>query len=374
MIHKPFHPGFSSQIGSYNQNKNRIVELDWSADGRQFSYRVDPPPGMDTSHAGVYFWQPINDPTHGSSYEIIRDCVHEGYQPCDLVQRQGPWHWKTVSVEWSPVVGDNTLLLTLHLPDERRNGLTIARALRDPYYAETQQTVVRYDYGYWDSGGQSITVSGRRPDGRVIIGQVNRNLQGEQVILDGSARGLWLRDAVRRPNGQVVALGRPGGPESGPVALYDGAGNQLSGFIGNAPPEAVRWFPDRSAVVVTVQGQQYTVQAGDGATSNETALVSNPQFGARAVASAPQIPEAVIRGSEYAPGEQLRVVNQGLNLRQTPSTSSGIVGRLGYGDYVAIFAGPYDNEDYRWWRVQTANGAFGWLAGAIRGAPTIARP
>ena len=373
MTHWPFFPGYSSQIGSYDNNKNRIVELDWSADGRQFSFRIDPPPGHDTIHAGVYFWQPIVDPVHGAAYEIIVDCVHDGYQQCHRVDRKGPWHWKTIGVEWSPVRGDNTILLTLHLPDEGRNGLSLAQAVRDPFYANQQQPVIRYDYGYWDPNGQTITVSGRRPDGRAIIGRVNRNLQGEQVILDASARGLWLRDAVTRPNGQIVALGRPGGAGSGAVALYDSGGNRISEFIGNAPPEQVRWFPDRSAVVVTVQGQQFTARVDSRAVTNDSGRTGNPQFGTGNVAAAP-IPNAVIIGSEFAPGEQLQVVNQVLNIREQPSTSSRTLGQLRFGDYVAIFAGPHNNEGYRWWRVQTANDIFGWIAGTINGAPTIARP
>ena len=373
MFDKPFQPGYGSQIGSYEQNKNRVVELDWSADGTHFSLRVDPPSGMDTSHAGVFFWQPKHDPVHGAAYQIIRDCAHEGYAPCQVVNRSGPpYHWKTLAVHWSPIRGDNTVLLTLQLPDEGRNGVAVARAVQDAFYANNLPTVVRYDYATWNPDGQSITVSGRRPDGRVIIGVVNRYLQSEQIILDGSARGLWLQDAVQRPNGQYLALGGPGGP-GGPVALFDGAGNQLSSSIGGAPPEQVEWFPDRSAVVVTVQGQQFTVNVESRSVSNDSGLVSNPRFGAAAPAAAP-IPEAVILGSEYAPGEQLRVTNQHLNVRQGPTTNSAVVGGLVAGDYVAIFAGPYDNEGYRWWRVQTAGGTFGWIAGTINGVATLRRP
>ena len=373
MSYSPFHYGFSGGIGSIDQNKNRIVELDWSADGTRFSFRIDPPPGTNNASAGVWFWQPATNLETDPTYPIIRDCVREGYVPCDLVNRSGPWHWQTIGVQWSPIRGDNTVLLTLYLPEEGRNALAIAEAKRDPKYADNAPPFVRYDYGTWNPDGQSITVSGRRPDGRMIIGVVNRNLQSEQLILDGSARGLWLRDAVLHPNGQYVALGRPGGPGSGPVALYDQYGDQLSDFIGGAAPEDVRWFPDRSAVVVTAQGQQYTVYADSGIIANYTSLTSNPQFSAEAFAVAP-VPDAVIVGSEYSPGEQLRVTVPYLNIRQEPATSSGIVDALVTGDFVAIFAGPHENEGFRWWRVQTANGAFGWIAGAINGVQTLRRP
>ena len=282
-------------------------------------------------------------------------------------------YWKTIGVQWSPINGNNTILLTIQLPEEGRNALAIAHAVRDPKYADNAPPFVRYDYGLWDPNGQSITVSGRRPDGRVIIGVVNRDLTGERLILDGSARGLWLRDTVRHPNGQYVALGRPGGPGSGPVALYDGSGNQISDFVGAAPPEDVRWFPDRSAVLVSVQGQQYTIDVESGNISNYTDLTSNPQFSAGAFAVAP-VPEGVIVNSGFSPGEQLRVGVPYLNIHQQPTSSSAVLGGLVSGDYVAIFAGPYENEGYRWWRIQTANSIFGWIAGTINGAPTIQRP
>ncbi len=373
MTYSPYFDGFASGIYSIDQNKNRIVELDWSTDGRQFSFRIDPPLGTDSANAGVWFWQPATNLESDPTYTIMRDCIASGYTPCDMVYPSSARYWKTIGVQWSPISGDNTLLLTIQLPEEGRNALAIAQAARDPKYADNAPPFVRYDYGTWDPNGQSISVSGRRHDRRVIIGAVNRNLSGERVILDGSARGLWLRDAVRRPNGQYVALGRPGAPGSGPVALYDGSGNQISDFIGAAPPEDVRWFPDRSAVLVSVQGQQYTVDVASGNISNYSDLTSNPQFSAGTSAVAP-IPAGVVVGSQFSPGEQLRVLVPNLNIRQEPSTSSGVLGELLSGDYVAIFAGPYENEDYRWWRIQTANNIFGWIAGTINGAPTIQRP
>ncbi len=371
--YSPYQAGFSSQIPGYAQNKYRIVELDWSADGRQFSYRIDPPLGLDTSGAGVWFWQPRLDSQFDPTYQLIRDCPVPGYNPCDFVFPSNARHWKTFGVQWSPVRGDNKVLLSVLLPEEGRNAQAIVQALRDPKNADNAPHFVRYDYATWNPRGEGITVSGRRPDGRVIIGVVNNNLEVEQVVLDGSARGLWLRDAVRLPNGQYRALGRPGGPGSGPVALFDQNGNQLSDFIGPIPPEDVRWFPDRSAVVVSVQARQYTIPADGSSITDNTEGTSNPQFGADPAAAAQPIPDAVIINSEYYPGQQLRIAVDYLNLRSEPTTSSAVQRGLVFGDYVAIFAGPYDNEGYRWWRVQTADDTFGWIIGMINGAPTLQR-
>ena len=56
MSTSPFFAGF--RVPSIDANKNRVVELDWSADGQQFSFRIAPPSGTDTANAGVWFWQP----------------------------------------------------------------------------------------------------------------------------------------------------------------------------------------------------------------------------------------------------------------------------------------------------------------------------
>ena len=369
MTYSPFQPGYSGPISGIEQNKNRIVELDWSTDGQQFSFRIDPPPGMDNGAAGVWFWQRHENDLRDATFQIIRDCVQEGYKPCGFVNPSTAFYWKTIGVQWSPTWGSSSILLTLHLTAEGRNALALAQAVRDSTYANNAPHMVRYDYGHWNLDGQGITVSGRRPDGLVVIAAVNNNLSGEVIKLNGSARGLWLRDAVRLSNGRYVALGRPGTPGSGPVALYDGGGNQISAFIGGAAPEEVRWFPDYSAVVVTVQGRQYRVLI-DGVVTDVTGLTQNPQFSEVEIGPLP-IPAGVVANSEYYPGQQLRISVPYLNVRQEPTTTSATIGGLYAGDHVAIFAGPHENEGYRWWRVQTANNVFGWIAGTIGGQPTM---
>ena len=367
-IYTPYHQGFS--VSSIDQNKNRIVELDWSADGQQFSFRIDPPPGTDTSNAGVWFWQPIVDPVHKTNYPLIRDCPASGFKSCDLVYPSNASLWKTKGVYWSPIEGSNTLLLTVQLPEEGRNALAITQAVRDPGHANDAPQFVRYDYGHWNQDGRTITVSGRRPDGRVIIGEVNNDLSGERVILDGSARGLWLRDAVRRPNGQVVALGRPGEPGSGPVALYDSNGNQISGFIGEAAPEDIRWYPNRSLVVVSVQGRQYTVQVKEEA-SQMPLTASVIRNSAQAGSDLPRYRPESSRGRTSIPGSSCGCC-RALTSAKIPATNSPIIGELETGDYVAILAGPHQDTRYEWWQVQTASDVVVWIAAKIDGYPPSA--
>lgn len=375
MSTSPFFAGF--RVPSIEANKNRVVELDWSADGQQFSFRIAPPAGTDTANAGVWFWQPRNETQYDPTYPIIRDCPNAGYHSCSFVHASNARLWQTRAVAWSPIPGSNSVLLTVELPDERRNALAIAQAVREqsPHQASRAPQFLRYDYGHWNLNGQGIIVSGRRPDGRTIIGEVENDLSGERVILDGSARGLWLRDAARRPNGAIVALGRPGTPGSGPVALYDQFGTQISSYIGHAAPEDVRWLPDRSLVVVSVQGRQYAVQVDGGRVTDATDQLSDPQFSAGGYASS-AVPSGVIEGAAYFPGQQLRAVIPRLNIRQSPSISSAQIGLLVEGDYVAIIAGPHQSDGYPWWQVQTrdvqnARDIIGWIAGVIGGAPTI---
>ncbi|MCY4072221.1 MAG: SH3 domain-containing protein [Chloroflexi bacterium] len=368
MSYSPFHEGYG--VPSSDVNKNRVVEIDWSADGTQFSFRIDPPSGQDTVNAGVWFWQPLRETPTDPTYPVIRDCVTDGYLSCQLVNRSNAGNWKTIDVAWSPIPGRSDILLTLELTAEGRQALAVVQALRDADYAQRAPEFFRYDYGHWNTDGSGIVVSGRRADGRVIIGQVNSDLRGEQLVFDASSVGLWVQDAVRRPNGQIVALGRPGGPyDNAPVSLYNSGGARLSGPIGDAAPESVRWYSDRSAVVVTVHGRQYTLSVDSGLITDSADLARNPAFGTGNVGVAP-VPDAVIQNSEYFPGQQLRTV-QNLNLRQGPSTSHAIIAGLYAGDYVAILAGPYDNQGYRWWRVQSASNALGWIAGSIDGRPTI---
>ncbi len=371
MTHSPFFDGFAAASG--DENKNRVSEIDWSADGQRFSFRIDTPPGLDNGAAGIWFWQPENRLSTDPTYQVIRDCAAADYQPCGFVTRSNADFWKTIAVEWSPQAGSYDMLLTVHLPQEGRSALAVTKALRDADYANQAPPFVRYDYGYWDDRGQDIIVSGRRPDGRVIIGWVNSGLADERVVLDASAAGLWVQDAVRRPDGQFVALGRTGSPfDDAPLALYDGDGRALSAPIGAAAPEAVSWYPDRSAVALRVQGRQYAVQADGSAIADVTDLTANPSFGLADVGFSP-IPAAVVQGSEYFPGQQLRVAAaSGLNVRQRPTTASQILGGLVRGDYAAVIAGPYEDERYRWWKVQTANHVIGWIAGRINGALTVA--
>ena len=158
---------------------------------------------------------------------------------------------------------------------------------------------------------------------------------------------------------------------AGPSRFSIADGRQLTGFIGDAAPEDVRWYPNRSLVVVSVQGRQYTVQVAGGSIVDATERLSNPQFSASGFGSS-TIPSGVVQGSEFAPGQNLRMLRD-LNIRQEATTSSPVVGTLDPGDYVAILAGPHRESRYEWWRIQTASDIVGWIAAKIDGQPTVQR-
>ena len=86
------------------------------------------------------------------------------------------------------------------------------------------------------------------------------------------------------------------------------------------------------------------------------------------------IPSGVVAGTAYDAGQQLRVLNPLLNIRQQPDVNSPLAGGLQRGDYVVVLAGPVEDDIYTWWRVQAANGQQGWVAGIIDGTATIGAP
>ncbi len=366
----PYHDTF--QVASADQNQNLVIDARWSPSGWQFAFIIASPPNTDHIADGVWFWQPDMSHTTGPSYQLIRDCVE-----CGIVQPTTADLWRSRSLQWA---NDNAaILVEMDLPYEGRRGISVIYAVRDANIGERGPNIYRYDYGSWALDQNRIIVSGRRPDGRVIIGSISRDGSGEQVVFDASAAGLWMQNAVQRPGGQIVALGRSGDP-NGPMSIYDSSGRALTGPIGDGPPRSVDWSCDRSAVSVVANGRRYIAQVS-GSVSEVGGragnwVCQNLPSGAQSIGGqqAPQeIPSGVIAGSQYQPGQQLRIYRDALNLRSYPGTDSGIVDALGYGEYIRIVAGPYPdpNGRYVWWEVMTADSVRGWLAAEIDGYPAI---
>jgi hypothetical protein len=181
---------------------------------------------------------------------LLRDCPPE--PGCVIVNRpDAPYRYRSLSFAWSP--SGDALLVEIDLPEEGRRGVTIISPAVGAATSATRPPVLRYDYGSWANDGVRLVVSGRNPNGRVVVGTVNRDGSDPQVREANSFGLSWVQSAVQQPNGQIVMLGSALGSAS-PMRLYTGDGAALTNDIGAAPPVRVAWSPDRSAVlVVTIE-------------------------------------------------------------------------------------------------------------------------
>ncbi|WP_228845464.1 SH3 domain-containing protein [Phototrophicus methaneseepsis] len=386
----PFYDGF--QANAAESNKNFVAHLAWSPDGQKLAFVIVPPPGTDNQNAGVWFWQPqMTD--FGQSFAVLHDCPENGYTSCDLADQHPVEHWQSETVYWSP--DSNRMLINVFIRSEGRGGIAVVDASMDPDYAKSAAGIWRYDSGIW-LDDDNILVSGRRPsDGHVILGIVDTNFQDvgqETILFDGSAANIWIQDAVPVGNNTYLALGKPGAPD-GPLQLYriaNGQATSISGNIGDAYPERIHWASNYSAVVVTVHGVQYQVDANSGAISvpNVTGTVEiggsagananqdaggiapiGVREGDEAPATEGDIPQGVIEGSRYQPGQTVQFVGDTVrNLRDVPSTeNSTVIDLVAPYEFVAILAGPFQAEGFGWWQVSNARNFRGWIAADFDG-------
>lgn len=385
----PFFEGF--YVARAEENKNYVNAITWAPNGERFAFIVEPPPGTDTVGAGVYFWQP------GGGYRLLYDCPQMGYSSCDLMNNPLPQH-QSHKLEWSP--DSQRVLVSLDLTTQNRGGIVVVQALPIDSYDDNAPPILGYDAASW-LDADTLLVSGRRhSDARVIIGTINYPFGNydaldearlnERILYDGSDNNIWVQDAVQRSNGQIVTLCKRGlangGPDNRPLrlcALRDGTLIELTQDIGPAMPEAVSWSADRGLVVLRIAGQQYSV-AVDAAsitrvTAGGTINLGSTQIGGAgaggsggvapvgvrdAQAASNPVPDGVVAGSRYRPGQQVQYVGLAArNLRDQPNlTTSRVIGFVAPEEFVAILAGPYQSDAYGWWRVSTARDQRGWLA------------
>ncbi|TVR24884.1 MAG: hypothetical protein EA396_00350, partial [Anaerolineaceae bacterium] len=364
---KPFSP-FVAQVSAPEQNDYFVTAVAWSPNGRYVAFVVDGGRGGHpdpTGEDGVH----LLDTQTGDSRALVRDCPREGHPGCILGGGRD-FEAHSVDLHWSP---DGTrLIVRQHIPDSGRGALLITPLDQS---SERQPPTLRFDYGAWTNDGGRIVVSGRSAAHGVIIGTVAPDGDDLRVVLDGSSRGLWLQDAVQRPDGSFVALGRPAAESA--VRIIDGNGNFLTPPIGDGAPQSVTWNAERSAVTVIVDGRGYVAYTdgrvvadsagGDGATIPPFALPTPPDD-----ESAPLLPRGVVEGSAFQTGQQVQINSEILNIRNAPGLEAPFAREvLRRGEYARILAGPVRFDGYDWWLVNTGDARQGWIAGEIGGVPTF---
>ncbi len=381
----PFFAGFGAEGLTADTNKNYISDIAWSPNGQNLAFIISPPPepGIDRINAGVYFWSQ----REGRAFPMLRDCPDsaEQWPSCDLIAGRPAWNWQSEKIEWSP---DSTrALITLWLPRQQRRAVVVRDTIPSENAASdlTTTNFWRYDSASWIDN-DTLLVSGRREtDGRVIVGTVDsffRNVGNETIIFDASANGLWLENAVQRDNGEILALGRPSAPD-GPLRLYrvsNGNATPISEYAGAGYPERVEWARNKSQVVLTVQGQQYVInasgsveqvltgqpiQAGETGSNGGVAPVGERENTSDSgVSSGDDTPPAgVVAGSAYSAGQQLRHIGEiPRNMRAFPNLDAALVGVINPGEFVSVLAGPHENNGFFWWRVSNARNVQAWVA------------
>lgn len=249
-------------------NQARVAQVAYSPDARYIALLVDTDSDAigdnDSSNDGIWIIpvDPNSGATLGGAAILLRDCP----PGCTIVNRpDAPYQYRSLRFEWN-AAGD-ALLVELDLPEEGRRGVAILYPAIGEAQAQTRAPVLRYDYASWSSDGTRLVVSGRAPDGQVVVGTVNPD-GGNPSLQAVSAFGLtWAQDAVQDGNGQLLFLGNATGLGN-PVRLYNGNGVALTGDIGGGAPLRVSWSPDRRAVlIVTLENgvqQYYVAQVGGG--------------------------------------------------------------------------------------------------------------
>jgi uncharacterized protein YgiM (DUF1202 family) len=69
------------------------------------------------------------------------------------------------------------------------------------------------------------------------------------------------------------------------------------------------------------------------------------------------------RGTRFAEGDVIEVVDGPLNLRVTSASSSSVITLLATGDTAVVQGGPVSNDVHSWYLVEIDSGNSGWVAG-----------
>ncbi|MEL6307470.1 MAG: SH3 domain-containing protein [Chloroflexota bacterium] len=358
----PFFAGFTAE--SAGGNKNFISALAWSPNGQRLAFIITPGANQDDfQNAGVWFWD-----SGGGTGVLLSDCAQPFHSSCQSTSNPPAGTWQSTQIEWSP--DSSRVLITAVLNQGERQGIFVATLNYDSS-RPTAPPMLLWDNGQW-LDNNTLLVSGRAPDGRSQIARydIGSNTVTE-IIYDATANGVFIADAVQRPNGQIIAVGREGGAFDGAYRLYriaDGVATPISDFIGGGVPSEITWGANYANVVLTVGGAQFIVNANGSFSVAQTSgtvqvgasVVNNPD-GTSQVAQPP--PTGVIAGTRYEAGQQIQYIGvERRNMRSQPSLAAGFVDTVSPGEFVTILAGPAEADNFQWWQVSNANGTRAWIS------------
>jgi hypothetical protein len=250
---------FHYQIGSEVDNDKPVRMLSYAPDGT-LGLLIDGDKNLDD---GVWMYSPIT----GVADQLLRECWHPAI--CENVyDYEGLAQWEAIDFAWSPDSG--AVLIQLDLPREGRTAWVVAERSDDDHnYVPPAR---RYDYATWSPDSQRIVVSGRAPDGSIVVGWLARDGRDARTLNMRNLGFNWTQDAVEY-NGRIYALASQGG-RNGSLLLVDEAGNILTGALGSNP-DRVSWSPDNSAVLLVFGGRHIIVNIAAGTVEDISAQVGN---------------------------------------------------------------------------------------------------
>ncbi|MCA9912325.1 MAG: SH3 domain-containing protein, partial [Anaerolineae bacterium] len=189
------------------------------------------------------------------------------------------------------------------------------------------------------------------------------------------------QDAVETPSGEVLMLGSSVAAGA-PLQIINTAGEALTAPIGDVAPHTVRWSPDASAVLLQTTTATY-VALTDGTVYDLTGFTENSPNIDWVVGGLPStlrqvpLPEPIANAEDieatrtaqptvnatpmtYSVGQILVLTAGTLDIYTEPAGDADITGVMLPGDELIITAGPVEDGDTIWYRVQTINYT-GWI-------------
>jgi len=233
-------------------------DLVWSPDGQRLAMRVDAanPNAQNAIDSGIWVYDPAHIPP---SWQIFRD-TYPG-QVAQLDQQQ-----RALTVQWAP--NGLALVVTVDTPLGRANVFM-------PVEHNANQVInaIPYADATWALDSTSLVVSGMTWSGTTVVGRVALDANWTYTeYLNQQSSALYTQAAIQLADGRIAFLGSP---TPGSFALYviqpvPGAQPvQVSGLL-SGPVLSAEWNAQRTAVLVTTQGNRLWVIRTDGTARDST--------------------------------------------------------------------------------------------------------